>query len=66
MFMYMIYFHHFRPSTKCCCYFRLLFGRINQDILEEKIMEKADLITEMREIKHYYKKGVPAREGIEF
>ena len=26
----------------------------------EKIMEKADLITEMREIKHYYKKGVPA------
>ena len=32
----------------------------------EKIMEKADLITEMREIKHYYKKGVPAREGIEF
>ena len=31
----------------------------------EKIMEKADLITEMREIKHYYKKGVPAREGIE-
>ncbi|HHL2032886.1 cob(I)yrinic acid a,c-diamide adenosyltransferase [Clostridium perfringens] len=32
----------------------------------EKIMGKADLITEMREIKHYYKKGVPAREGIEF
>lgn len=32
----------------------------------EKIMERADLITEMREIKHYYKKGVPAREGIEF
>lgn len=32
----------------------------------EKIMDKADLITEMREVKHYYKKGVPAREGIEF
>ncbi|EGT3616417.1 cob(I)yrinic acid a,c-diamide adenosyltransferase [Clostridium perfringens] len=32
----------------------------------EKIMDKADLITEMKEIKHYYKKGVPAREGIEF
>lgn len=31
----------------------------------EKIMEKADLVTEMREIKHYYQKGVEAREGIE-
>ncbi|MGL5243895.1 MAG: cob(I)yrinic acid a,c-diamide adenosyltransferase, partial [Sarcina sp.] len=31
-----------------------------------KIANKADLITEMREIKHYYKKGVNAREGIEF
>lgn len=32
----------------------------------EKILDKADLVTEMKEIKHYYKKGVPAREGIEF
>ena len=31
-----------------------------------KIMEEADLITEMREIKHYYKQGVQARKGIEF
>jgi len=31
----------------------------------EKLMEKADLITEMKEVKHYYKKGVLAREGIE-
>ncbi|MBP1751594.1 MAG: cob(I)yrinic acid a,c-diamide adenosyltransferase [Geobacteraceae bacterium] len=31
----------------------------------EKIIEAADLVTEMREIKHYYRKGVPAREGIE-
>lgn len=30
-----------------------------------EIMEKADLITEMTEIKHYYHTGVPAREGIE-
>lgn len=30
-----------------------------------KIMEKADLVTEMREIKHYYNKGVKARAGIE-
>ena len=27
----------------------------------EKIIEAADLVTEMREIKHYYKAGVPAR-----
>ncbi|MDR1885960.1 MAG: cob(I)yrinic acid a,c-diamide adenosyltransferase [Synergistaceae bacterium] len=31
----------------------------------EKLMERADLVTEMREIKHYYQKGVMARRGIE-
>lgn len=31
----------------------------------ENIIEKADLVTEMKEIKHYYKKGVTARVGIE-
>ena len=31
----------------------------------EKVVEKADLVTEMREIKHYYQQGVQAREGIE-
>lgn len=31
----------------------------------EKIIEAADLVTEMCEIKHYYKAGVPARTGIE-
>lgn len=31
----------------------------------EKIIEKADLVTEMKEIKHYYREGVPARKGIE-
>ncbi len=29
------------------------------------IIEAADLVTEMTEIKHYYQKGVPARAGIE-
>jgi len=29
------------------------------------ILERADLITEMREVKHYYKKGILARKGIE-
>ncbi len=31
----------------------------------ERVVEAADLVTEMREIKHYYKVGVPARTGIE-
>jgi cob(I)alamin adenosyltransferase len=31
-----------------------------------KLVKKADLVTEMKEIKHYYKKGVKARMGIEF
>jgi cob(I)alamin adenosyltransferase len=30
-----------------------------------KLIEKADLVTEMREIKHYYRKGVIARRGID-
>jgi cob(I)alamin adenosyltransferase len=29
------------------------------------VIEKADLVTEMTEIKHYYNQGVPARTGIE-
>lgn len=31
----------------------------------KEIMEKADLITEMKEIKHYFNDGVIARDGIE-
>ncbi len=31
----------------------------------EKIMEIADLVTEMKEIKHYYTKGILSRKGIE-
>ncbi len=31
-----------------------------------EIIEKADLVTEMREIKHYFKSGVKARKGIEY
>jgi cob(I)alamin adenosyltransferase len=30
-----------------------------------EVIEKADLVTEMKEIKHYYQKGVQARAGIE-
>jgi cob(I)alamin adenosyltransferase len=32
---------------------------------KEQVMAVADLVTEMRDIKHYYAAGVPARTGIE-
>lgn len=31
-----------------------------------EIIDKADLVTEMKEIKHPYKKGIKAQKGIEF
>ena len=32
---------------------------------DPRIIEKADLVTEMKEVKHYFQKGVKARIGIE-
>jgi cob(I)alamin adenosyltransferase len=32
----------------------------------EELIRRADLVTEMREIKHYYSSGVIARKGIEY
>ncbi len=62
-------------------YFHLLTEKEVLEFLEQKpenveiiltgryapssFLKKADLITEMKEKKHYYKKGVMAREGIE-
>lgn len=31
----------------------------------QSVIDKADLVTEMKEIKHYYSKGVMSRDGIE-
>jgi len=31
----------------------------------QELIERADLVTEMREVKHYYQQGVMARKGIE-
>jgi len=31
----------------------------------QKLIDAADLVTEMKDVKHYYSKGVEAREGIE-
>ncbi len=33
---------------------------------DEKVIEKADLVTEMKEIRHYREKGTKARRGIEY
>ncbi len=33
--------------------------------VSDAVMQKADLVTEMKEIRHYYQKGVLARLGIE-
>jgi cob(I)alamin adenosyltransferase len=30
------------------------------------LVDRADLVTEMREVKHYYKRGVSARAGVEY
>jgi len=32
---------------------------------DPRVIERADLVTEMVEVKHYYQKGVEARKGIE-
>jgi cob(I)alamin adenosyltransferase len=32
----------------------------------KELIKSADLVTEMKEIKHYYNKGIQARKGIEF
>lgn len=40
----------------------ILTGRYAPDVL----IELADLVTEMKEVKHYYTRGIEARKGIEF
>ena len=39
----------------------ILTGRYCPD----KLIEKADLVTEMNELKHYYQEGITSRKGIE-
>ena len=31
----------------------------------ERLLEEAHLVTEFKEVKHYYREGIPARDGIE-
>lgn len=62
-------------------HFHLISEKDVHDLLDEKpehvevvltgryapksLVNRADLVTEMKEVKHYHKKGVQAREGIE-
>lgn len=48
---------HARPDTMEI----VLTGRY----ADERVMENADLVTEMKEVKHYFRKGLKARAGIE-
>jgi cob(I)alamin adenosyltransferase len=32
----------------------------------EELIERADIVTEMKEIKHIYREGIPATEGIDY
>ena len=41
---------------------RLLTGRY----APQELIEAADLVTEMKEVKHYYQQGIEARRGIEY
>ncbi len=34
--------------------------------ITEKVMEKADLVSEVREVKHPYSRGIKSRKGIEY
>lgn len=68
-------------EINCAMYFELLKVEVVLDLIRNKpihteliltgrcapdaIIEAADLVTEMREIKHYYNEGVQARRGIE-
>ena len=49
------------------CHYRSLrrLESITGRYATDKLSEFADLVTEMKEIKHYYNKGVQARKGIE-
>jgi cob(I)alamin adenosyltransferase len=39
--------------------------RLNEGYVHPFLLDCADVVTEMKEVKHYYRKGVTARVGIE-
>lgn len=44
----------------------IITGGAWQGDVPERLLEKCDLVTEMRKVKHYYEKGVLARRGVEY
>ena len=44
----------------------ILTGRIQNSGMKKQIIARADLVTEMKEIKHPYQKGIPALKGIDY
>ena len=44
----------------------ILTGRINDLKIRKQITRVADLVTEMKEIKHPYQKGISAQKGIDY
>jgi cob(I)alamin adenosyltransferase len=41
-------------------------GKLTGRYAPPELIEFADLVTDMKEIKHYYNQGVEARKGIEY
>ena len=44
----------------------VLTGRLENAKAKKEIFSAADLVTEMKEIKHPYQKGIPAQKGIDY
>ncbi|MEM1988937.1 MAG: cob(I)yrinic acid a,c-diamide adenosyltransferase [Candidatus Woesearchaeota archaeon] len=70
-FTYLINFEILN-SSDAISFLRKLISVKDCDIIitgrnaHDELIEIADLVTEMKEIKHPFKKGVPAKEGIDF
>ncbi len=44
----------------------ILTGRIQNPTVRKQIIARSDLVTEMKEIKHPYQKGIQAQKGIDY
>ena len=44
----------------------ILTGRLGNIVLKKQVFAQADLVTEMKEIKHPFQKGITAKKGIDY